>query len=401
MLYSLMYTRTRMRLVVPLLVSMAVCACAMAGPVYPLKQNANGRFLVDQHNTPFLMLGDAPQSLIVNLSDTDAASYFLDRQQHGFNSLWVNLLCTTYTGGRPDSSTIGGVVPFTNTIPGTSSYDLSTPNPDYFAHADRMIKLAATYGLQIILDPIETGGYLGVMRDNGTVKCRAYGQYVGNRYKGFPNILWMSGNDFQSWRTASDDAVAVAVAQGILDNDRNHLHSVELNYLVSSSLDDTNWASIVGLNAAYTYSPTYAEVLHAYGQSSTTPVFMVEANYEFETNPATDGGSAFNLRLQEYWTQLSGGCGQLYGNHYTWSFVPGWQAKLDTTGVTQFGYVKALFEPRAWFQLIPDTGHVVVTSGYGSFSSSGSIDSNDYAAAAGTGDGRLVMAYMPTLRTLT
>src|SRR5664280_146169 len=239
-LYSLMYTRTRMRLVVPLLVSMAVCACAMAGPVYPLKQNANGRFLVDQHNTPFLMLGDAPQSLIVNLSDTDAASYFLDRQQHGFNSLWVNLLCTTYTGGRPDSSTIGGVVPFTNTIPGTSSYDLSTPNPDYFAHADRMIKLAATYGLQIILDPIETGGYLGVMRDNGTVKCRAYGQYVGNRYKGFPNILWMSGNDFQSWRTASDDAVAVAVAQGILAKDRNHLHSVELNYLVSSSRDDTN-----------------------------------------------------------------------------------------------------------------------------------------------------------------
>jgi hypothetical protein len=390
-----------MRLVARLLVGMAVCACAMAGPAYPLKQSANGRYLVDQHNTPFLMLGDAPQSLMVNLSDTDAAAYFLDRQQHGFNTLWVNLLCTTYTGGRSNSSTIDGIVPFTNTIPNTSSYDLSTPNPDYFAHADRMIKLAATYGMQIILDPIETGGYLGVMANNGTIKCRAYGQYIGNRYKDFPNILWMSGNDFQTWRTASDDAVVVSVAQGILDQDTNHLHSIELDYPVSSSLDDTNWASIVRLNAAYTYKPTYAEVLHAYGQSSTTPVFMVEANYEFETNPATDGGSAFNLRLQEYWTQLSGACGQLYGNHYTWSFVPGWQTKLDTIGVTQLGYMKALFESRPWFQLIPDTGHVVVTSGYGTFSSSGSIDGNDYAAAASTGDGTLAMAYMPTVRTLT
>ena len=133
-----------------------------------------------------------------------------------------------------------------------------------------------------MLDPIETAGWLPTMRNNGATRCRAYGQYLGNRYRNFTNLLWMSGNDFQTWTTASDDAVALAVAQGIRAADTNHLHTVELDYQVSSSLDDPNWAAIVGLNAAYTYYPTYAEVLHAYGQSSSTPVSMIEANYEFE-----------------------------------------------------------------------------------------------------------------------
>jgi hypothetical protein len=266
---------------------------------------------------------------------------------------------------------------------------------------DRVINLAAQYGLQVMLDPAETAGFLPTMRNNGTNKCRAYGQYLGNRYKNFPNIIWISGNDFQTWQTASDDALALAVARGILDNDTNHLHTVELNYQVSSSLDDPKWASIVGLNAVYTYAPTYAEVLHAYGQSPTMPVFMVEANYESEKDSGTDGGSTYNLRLQEYWTMLSGASGQLYGNHYTWQFIPGWQTNLATIGTRQFGYVKALFEARAWYNLVPDTSHVVVTRGYGTFSSSGSIDSNDYATAASTPDGTLVMVYMPTRRTVT
>ena len=51
----------------------------------------------------------------------------------------------------------------------------------------------------------------------------------------------------------------------------NHLHTIELNYQASSSMDDPNWAPIVGLNLAYTYYATYAEVLHAYNQSPQHP----------------------------------------------------------------------------------------------------------------------------------
>jgi len=111
------------------------------------------------------------------------------------------------------------------------------------------------------------------MLANGVTKCRNYGRYLGNRYKSFDNIVWLSGNDFQTWSNAANDTVATAVALGIKDNDSRHIHTIELNYLVSGSLDDPNWAPIVSLNASYTYYPTYAQVLKDYNRTDFQPVF--------------------------------------------------------------------------------------------------------------------------------
>src|SRR5882762_10450649 len=307
---------------------------AASSPVYPLKPSANRRYLVDQNNVPVMIMGDSPQALVVNISEAEAAGFFTNRHAHGFNTLWINLLCATYTGGRADASTSDGIVPFLGRIPATSSYDLSKTNEIYFARLDRILNLAAQQGLQVLLDPIETGSFLSVMRDNGTNKCRAYGQFLGERYKNFPNIIWMSGNDFQTWRSAGDDAVVRAVALGILDKDTNHLQTSELDYVVSSSLDDTNWAAILTLNSTYTYYPTYARLLEDYNRPNFLPNLMVEANYEFESlqGPVTTPAI---LRKQEYWTILSGAAGQMYGNHYTWPFSAGWQSFVDTPGAIQ------------------------------------------------------------------
>ena len=137
----------------------------------------------------------------------------------------------------------------------------------------------------VLLDPIETSSWLSVLRTNGEAKAFAYGQYLGNRYKNFPNIIWMHGNDFQSWRDATDDVLVQAVALGIKSTDQNHIHTAELNFLTSGSLDDPSWAPVIELDAAYTYFPTYAQVLTEYNRPDTEPVFMVEANYEFEHYP--------------------------------------------------------------------------------------------------------------------
>jgi len=385
---------------VALLVFLWVSGPLEGALLYPLKASANGRYLVDQTNAPFLILGDAPQALMVNISEAEADMFFADRASFGFNTLWINLLCDTYTGGRTDASTIDGVLPFTQMIPSTTSYDLSTTNEVYFAHVDRILTLAGHYGIQVLLDPIETGGFLGIMLDNGTNRCRAYGRFLGARYKDFDNIIWMSGNDFQSWRTPGDDAVVRAVALGIKDMDTRHLQTAELDYHVSSSLDDTNWNSILGLNATYTYYPTYARLQQDYNRPNFLPTFMVEANYEFESlaGPVT---TAPILRKQEYWTMTSGAAGQLYGNGYTWPFRGGWQDHLDTPGAIQFSYLKAFFESRAWYELVPDTNHVVVTAGYGAYSDIGNVADNDYLTAARTTDGSLVVIYTPILRQFT
>src|SRR5260221_10816129 len=131
-------------------------------------------------------------------------------------------------------------------------------------------------------------------------------------------------------------------------------------------------------------------------------VFMVEPNYEFENEAIDNNGNSkpWILRRQEYWTALSGATGQLYGNKYTWGFSDGWMAQLDTPGAVQIGYLKALFKPRAWYELVPDQLHAVVTAGYGTFSDTGSIGANDYVTAARTPSGNLVMAYVPSARTV-
>jgi Protein of unknown function (DUF4038)/Putative collagen-binding domain of a collagenase len=369
-------------------------------PAYPLKRSANGRYLVDQKNAPCLIIGDSPQALIVNLTTNDAAFFFADRASHGFNSLWINLLCSTYTGGRADASALDGILPFTGTIPNTNSYDLTKPNEAYFARVDAMLNLAAAQGLQVLLDPAETGSFLSVMLDNGSNKCRDYGQFLGQRYKNFPNIIWLSGNDFQTWRNASHDAVVRAVALGIQDKDANHLQTAELDYVVSSSLDDTNWNSIFTLNGTYTYYPTYARLLQDYNRPNFLPSIMIEANYEFESlqGPVT---TAPILRKQEYWTMTSGAAGQLYGNHYTWPFTNGWKNYLDTPGAIQIGYLKKFFEARAWYNLVPDTNHLVVTGSIGTFSSTGHVADNDYLTAARTPDGSLAVIYTPVIRAFT
>lgn len=380
-----------------LLLSLVLASPATAAPVYPLKKGPNGRYLVDQNNTPYLITGDSPQALIVNLSEADAQTFLADRGTKGFNAVWINLLCNTYTGGRADGSTFDGMLPFTNTVPLTSSYDLTTPNEAYFAHVDRVLNLAAQQGLLVLFDPIETGGWLNTILANGTNRCRAYGQYVGNRYKNFDNILWISGNDFTEWSDPNVDGVVRQVALGIQDTDPRHIHTVELGYPVSSSLDDSSWVPIISVNSTYTYRPTYAQLLVDYERTGFLPTVMVEANYEFEN----DWNANITGRRQEYWSLLTGACGQFYGNHFTWQFLPNWQANLNTGGSIQMGYVKALFAPRRWYDLVPDLSHVIVPAGYGTFATTGSVNASDYAAVAGTADGALAIVYMPTLRTVT
>lgn len=371
-----------------------VNAPASGAAAFPLKVSANNRYLIDRNDIPFLMTGDSPQALIGNLSHAEAETFIANRQAYKINTLWINLLCNEATGCNPDGSTFDGIAPFM--VPG----DLATPNPAYFQRADEMIRLAAKYGILVILDPIETVGWLNTLKANGVPKAFAFGQYLGNRYKDFPNIIWMHGNDFQSWRNPEHTALVQAVALGIKDVDPSHLHTVQLNFLTSSSLDDPSWAPIIGINAAYTYYPTYAQLLKDYNRPEFKPLIMAEANYEFEHNPNTDGGSTQILRRQAYWTMLSGAAGQLYGSAYTWRLAAGWQTHLDTPGITQFAHMSRLFGSRKWHELVPDQEHTVVIRGRGKYSASGSMVTNTYVTVARTPDGSLVMAYMPTIRSI-
>lgn len=375
-------------------------------PTHPLKVSANGRYLVDPNNIPFLIVADSPQALTVMLSTSDADRYFDDREAHGFNSMWINVLCAGpyFPDCRADGSTYDGIRPFTGYVSGgtdTAHYDLTKPNEAYFHRVDEMVVLAAKHNMVLFFDPIETGQWLDTLRNNGPARARAYGAYLGKRYKHFPIIIWFNGNDFRTWRNSGDDAVVRAVADGIHSADPGALQTVEFNPPTGSSLDDPKWAPIVSINGAYVYGPTYIQMLHNYDQKPVMPVFLMEAHYDLE-RVGNDYGTPWVLRRQEYWTMLSGGKGQIYGNAYTWTFMPGWKFNLDTVGVEQLMIWHQFFSSLPWQNLVPDQAHTVVTAGLGVYGTIKTRTSqSDFCTAARTSGGSLIVAYMPTAREIT
>ena len=243
-----------------------------SSPVYPLKVSANGRYLVRPEEHP---LSDcrrrSPNAGCQGLG-SGCRKYFDDRQAHGFNALWINVLDAGpyYHDSSDDGSTYDGILPFTGHLSGgtdTAHYDLSKPDEAYFTRVDQMLTLAANHGIVVFLDPIETGQWVPTMRNNGPAADYAYGQFLGNRYRHFDNILWLNGNDFNTWKKPADDEVVRAVATGIKSVDPGHLQTIELNVETSSSSDDPTWAPIISVNATYTYSPTYFQMWHSYNHT--------------------------------------------------------------------------------------------------------------------------------------
>jgi hypothetical protein len=418
------------RRILALFIFLPLVAKATATPAYPLKAIANGRYVVDSNDVPFLIIGDAPHSLLANLNNANADMYLADRGRNGFNALWVELLCDSYTGGMGTEGSlnyghdVNGNNPFTKTLTG-GYYDLTTPNPAYWSHVDYIVQIAATHGLQCMFTPLDQGGWTQTSLRNGTNRCYQYGQFLGNRYKNSPNIIWNLGNDFQNWATQQNDAVILAIADGIKSVDTNHLMTVELNSPVSESQDDPNWIRRITVNSVYTYHPTYHETLVAYNKPNIMPVLFLEEHYE-EENICGELGTPNVLRRQEYWSLTSGAlAGHMYGNHYTWTFARGWrsylralgikriwylilhptisdwQSHLNTTGMKQLMYFKNFFSSRRWYSLVPDQSHALLTAGYGTYTHDGNVSDSDYATAAKTQDGTLAVVYTPVGHTLT
>lgn len=396
-------------------------------PAFPLHISANGRYLVDRNGAPFLMIGDSPHSLIVNLDAADETAYLTNRGISGFNSLWIELLCDSYTGGPGTEQTptlrerlrawlkntivgqgnyghdINNNSPFTNTLAG-GYYDLTTPNPAYWSHVDWLAQTAATNGLQCLFTPLDQGGWMKTALANGTSGCYEYGRFLGNRYKDYSNIFWCMGNDFQDWATATNDAVILSIADGIKSVDTNHPMTIELNYMVSDSLADPQWGREVSVNGIYTYYMPYAESLAGYNRANHAPCLFLEGNYEFENNNSAQPPSPLVLRVQEYWSLVSG-ClaGHMYGNHYTWTFPSDWRSHFNTAGAAQLRYFEDFFTNVSWFDLVPDQEHKLVTSGYGTFDTNKDflLTGNNYVTAAQSRDGTLGVVYCPKNTTLT
>lgn len=366
-----------------------------------MRASANGRYLINAYGIPVFLAGDCPQALVVNVSLADAETYIASRAADGCNALWFHVLVKDNLGGRADGSTYDGILPFTT--PG----DLSTPNPAYFARVDAMIRLAARYGLLVLLDPIETSGHLAMLTADTQAHRQAYGAFLATAYKDVPNLIWLFGNDFQTWRTVSDDNALLDVANAVASGDSNHLITVELDYNSSDSRQDTRWDSILTLNTDYCYYPVYYRTKVAYQRVPAIPVYFIEGNYEYQAYGPGYGAGPFMLRGQEWWSYLAGGLGgHIYGNANIFAFPVGWQTNGYATspGWLQFKiYANFLESLGDWWNCVSDFSQSVCTAGYGTYDDTDDSwgYSSDYAMCGYWADGSKVLVYTPVDHTLT
>ena len=379
---------------------------------------------MDQNNAPILLVGDGAAQALVQRTHTVVNTYLVDRQARGFNALWMHVIMNdrdlANVGGKDDD----GDAPFTGTLSNPTTcdngpcYDVTTPNPAYFNHVDDVINLAAAHGMVVFLDMMENDSYLELYEHNGVTAMTAYAQYLVNRYKSFPNIVWMTGNDFQTYgsgstttaadgSSATDNQLAQALMSTVANSDSTHLQTTELNYNISGSLDDSLLAPYTTVVSAYTYYPSYYEVLQEYNSTvKTAPVYLIESYYEGYSYGNLTPQSANNLTLRKipYWTVLAGGLGGYFYGSIWFTFPSGWQTLIDTAAVAQLGYWKSFFTALpSWYNLVPDQTHTIVTAGYGTATGNGSgnIQTDNYVTTAATPDGKLVVAYLPAGGTIT
>ncbi len=82
------------------------------------------------------------------------------------------------------------------------------------------------------------------------------------------------------------------------------------------------------------------------------------------------------------------------GNRPIWLFDTGWQLALDSPGAqASLAHLPALLAGRAWWTMVPDTNHTVLTAGVGTGA--------DEAATARASNGSFVLAYLPSARAVT
>ena len=387
----------------------ALLACAVlstglkaAGVSYPIRVSENGRHFVDGKGQPFFFHADTGWHLFEKLTREEVERYLENRRQKGFNTVQVQLLAET----REDATNALGAAPL------LTKHDLSTPNEDFFAHVDWVLRTAEAKGIQLVIAPAWLGsgkaGWKHILQTNGVEKCRAFGRYLGKRYQAFPNIVWLQGGD----RDPGEFLPFVqALATGLDETDPNHLHTAHAGS-PKSAMDFYAGEPWLDINSTYTYSPNvtnvgrpqfhvYAATLADYQREPVKPTILIESAYENERDAKPQW-----IRRQAWWAALSGAAGHAFGNAPIYFFQPGWPQALEATGSRDMAHLKKLFDEVAWHRLVPDQKHEFVTAGYGTFDGAATKSAAhdigfDYVTASVAADGSLAVAYLPQGQEIT
>ena len=375
---------------------------------YPIQISSDRRHLVDGSGNSIVINGDTPWSLAVQLTRPEVRTYLDHRVGLGLNAIMFNLIEHRYGDENPNPWTNQyGDEPFTRTLT-DGSLDFSFPNETYWSEIDWIINEAEARGIICFLVPAYVGykhnsaGWARELDANGAARIRAYGEFLGNRYGGYGNVVWVMGGDWGPTSQNYDVTDTVnALATGLSSAAPNQLMTAHANR-DDSALDDypEPWLQ---LNSTYAQPTTVAaEVRNDYlDRDPVYPTFFIEGRYENE------GPSPREIRAQYYQAILGGASGHLYGASNVWYFdaqsgerfadTPSdtWHEALDYPGAQHLAALEALLQVRDVLSFIPDYSDRLITR------RGGEPDNQNYAPCRVRMDRQAALCYLPTERKIT
>jgi len=370
----------------------ASAVAAKEQPAFPLKVSPNGRYLMDQKGQPFFLHADTGWDVAQCLTLDQAKFYFNDRKAKGFNTIIMTVLADV----RENVNNCFGQNPF------TKEWDLTKPNERYWKHVDACLDLAKERGLLVLLSSMWLGAGTPIWRDSMTPEAAtSFGQFLGQRYKRFDNIIWIGGGDRRPESQTYDAILNQAEElKKAAPHQLQTYHSAH-EYASAAEFPQESWLDI---DFAYTYAVSYKQVLAEYARTRPVrPVILGETGYEAEPNAIEllpdrrrgDAWSPYLIRRQMWWALTSGACGVANGSAVVWRFADGWPNHLDMAGTLQMAQVEKLITSRPWWRLVPDPKHKFLTAAFGTFGQA------DYATAALADDGSFALIYLPNARAIT
>jgi hypothetical protein len=356
------------------------------------------------NGAPFLIKEISAWGLIQSLSEEDAEEFMDEVSSRGFNTLMVSAISADerFAGGPPRWN---GISPF------TVEWDFSTPNPEYFAHVDRVLAAAEKRGMLVLLVPCylgfkgdETQGFWSKLEDpqNSPEKSGAYGRFLGERYAKTPNIVWEAGGDNSG--AGATGPHLTSIVQGIREVDDAHLWTghFDAEGKHNWSTDNEAFAKYMDLDGLYVWTefqlgdrgPQYVTELEQRRKGKL--IFQLDQSYE-QDDPHVADNLPPAIRRKNYDGLLSGCAGT--------SFSPGtrenqlypfknWRPLMDTAGMKEATISLALFASRNWPSLVPDETSEFVVDGRGTF---GTVE---YVCAARTEQHGTAIAYVPSPRPI-
>jgi hypothetical protein len=331
----------------------------------------SGRFLTLE-GKPFFWLGDTVWLLAQLPSNDDLESYLKTRAEQGFTVIQLTAVMaeervwgTLRTSSRGDAPFIDGDVLRPAVTPGKDATD--PDQYDYWDHLDYVLERVHAHGFRAALVTYFVGwqgeGYKYLTPE----KAHAYGLFLGQRYRGKPEIVWVLGGD-NTPDTEEKKSVWTRLARGLAEGltGSEDYGSVLMTYHINGGASSAQlWheSPWLDFNMAQTwseYGKIYPAVLSDYQRTPIRPCGLGEGAYEDGPQYPTKPINAVVIRKQACWSYFAGGY-HTYGNGNVWHFdslkaelTQSWKEALRSSGAETLHHAKQFLNQVRWWEYVPD-----------------------------------------------